>query len=212
MGLAPQLAAQARVPLAPRFEVPADRVEKPGLALGLFMEGRPAEETGAQLCVPADVVPLAHLILEEPRQQEALRARHFHHQAVAEQGRVRHKVVEQRAEIRGSGPFGVGLRGDLSVVRQHTGVVKQLLSIDTGLGDVPEACEEELQDVPMIGREQFLQWFIKEQVEEVSSMSSLLTVVERAQANPLLAEEYLARESAAEAVDPTAPHAAGGAL
>jgi len=60
--------------------------------------------------------------------------------------------------------------------------------------------------------EQFIQWFIKEQVEEVSSMSSLLTVVERARENPLLAEEYLARESAAEAEDPTAPHAAGGAL
>src|SRR5213594_3503921 len=41
--------------------------------------------------------------------------------------------------------------------------------------------------------EQFLQWFIKEQVEEVSSMSSLLTVVERARSNPLMAEEYLAR-------------------
>ena len=60
--------------------------------------------------------------------------------------------------------------------------------------------------------EQFVQWFIKEQVEEVSSMSSLLTVVERARENPLLAEEYLARESAAEAADPTAPNAAGGAL
>src|SRR4051794_38299394 len=60
--------------------------------------------------------------------------------------------------------------------------------------------------------EQFMQWFIKEQVEEVSSMSGLLTVVQRAQENPLLAEEYLARESAAEAEDPTAPHAAGGAL
>ena len=60
--------------------------------------------------------------------------------------------------------------------------------------------------------EQFMQWFIKEQVEEVSSMSGLLTVVERARANPLMVEEYLARESVAEAVDPTAPHAAGGAL
>jgi hypothetical protein len=37
-------------------------------------------------------------------------------------------------------------------------------------------------------------------------------VVERARDNPLQAEEYLARESAAEAADPTAPHAAGGAL
>ena len=31
-------------------------------------------------------------------------------------------------------------------------------------------------------------------------------------ANPLMAEEYLAREDFPEAVDPTAPHAAGGAL
>ena len=33
--------------------------------------------------------------------------------------------------------------------------------------------------------EQFMQWFIKEQVEEVSSMTSLLKVVERARENPL---------------------------
>jgi bacterioferritin B len=60
--------------------------------------------------------------------------------------------------------------------------------------------------------EQFMLWFIKEQVEEVSSMSDLLRVVERARENPLQAEEYLARESTAEAVDATAPPAAGGAL
>jgi ferritin len=60
--------------------------------------------------------------------------------------------------------------------------------------------------------EQFMLWFIKEQVEEVSSMSDLLRVVERARENPLLAEEYLAREAAGEAVDATAPAAAGGAL
>jgi ferritin len=57
-----------------------------------------------------------------------------------------------------------------------------------------------------------MQWFIKEQVEEVSSMSDLLKVVERARDNPLLAEEYLAREASGEAVDATAPAAAGGAL
>jgi len=61
--------------------------------------------------------------------------------------------------------------------------------------------------------EQFMQWFIKEQVEEVASMSDLLRVVERARDNPLLAEEYLAREAPGEeAADPTAPPAAGGAL
>jgi bacterioferritin B len=61
--------------------------------------------------------------------------------------------------------------------------------------------------------EQFMQWFIKEQVEEVASMSDLLRVVERSRENPMLAEEYLARESPGnEGADPTAPAAAGGAL
>ena len=58
-----------------------------------------------------------------------------------------------------------------------------------------------------------MQWFIKEQVEEVSTMSDLLKIVERSRDNPLLAEEYLARESIGEeGDDPTAPDAAGGAL
>ena len=61
--------------------------------------------------------------------------------------------------------------------------------------------------------EQFMQWFIKEQIEEVATMSDLLRVVERSGENPLLAEEYLAREAPGEeAADPTAPPAAGGAL
>jgi bacterioferritin B len=61
--------------------------------------------------------------------------------------------------------------------------------------------------------EQFMQWFIKEQIEEVATMSDLLRVVERAADNPLLAEEYLARESLGdEGDDPTAPPVAGGSL
>jgi len=61
--------------------------------------------------------------------------------------------------------------------------------------------------------EQFMQWFIKEQIEEVASMNDLLKVVTRAQDNPLLAEEYLAREAPAEeGADPTAPPVAGGPL
>ena len=61
--------------------------------------------------------------------------------------------------------------------------------------------------------EQFMQWFIKEQVEEVATMSDLLRVVERARQDPLRAEEYLAREAPGdEGEDPTAPPVAGGAL
>jgi ferritin len=41
----------------------------------------------------------------------------------------------------------------------------------------------------------FLQWFVKEQLEEVASMDQLLRVVQRAgEANLLRVEEYLARE------------------
>ncbi|HVF79623.1 MAG TPA: ferritin [Solirubrobacteraceae bacterium] len=61
--------------------------------------------------------------------------------------------------------------------------------------------------------EQFMQWFIKEQIEEVASMNDLLKVVTRARDNPLLVEEYLARETPAdEGPDPTAPPVAGGPL
>ena len=61
--------------------------------------------------------------------------------------------------------------------------------------------------------EQFMQWFIKEQVEEIASMSALLRVVERSRENPMFAEDFLAREHPeGEADDATAPAAAGGTL
>ncbi len=62
--------------------------------------------------------------------------------------------------------------------------------------------------------EEFLNWFLKEQREEVSSMSDLLKLVQRAsESNLLLAEESLSRVPVGDAgVDPSAPPAAGGAL
>ncbi len=62
--------------------------------------------------------------------------------------------------------------------------------------------------------EQFLQWFLKEQLEEVSSMSQLLVTVKRAaQVSILLAEQQLASTQVGDGgVDPDAPAAAGGAL
>jgi bacterioferritin B len=60
--------------------------------------------------------------------------------------------------------------------------------------------------------EQFMQWFVKEQVEEVKLMTDLLNVVERAKDDPLHGEEYLARQGLGEqGEDPTAPPPAGGA-
>lgn len=60
--------------------------------------------------------------------------------------------------------------------------------------------------------EQFMLWFLKEQVEEVASMSTLLAIVERAD-NLFDIENFLARETVGDAGhDPNMPPTAGGAL
>ena len=57
--------------------------------------------------------------------------------------------------------------------------------------------------------EQFMQWFIKEQVEEVATMSDLLAVVTRNRDDIEDIEEYVAREQGGADADPTAPRIAG---
>jgi ferritin len=59
--------------------------------------------------------------------------------------------------------------------------------------------------------EQFMQWFLKEQVEEEATMSELLDVAERVREYPMTLEEYIAREHpGGAAADASAPEAAGG--
>jgi ferritin len=61
--------------------------------------------------------------------------------------------------------------------------------------------------------EQFMQWFLKEQVEEVAQMTTLLNVVTRAGGNLFDVETFLARESVGDdGDDALAPRTAGGAL
>ncbi|GAA4806914.1 ferritin [Nocardioides caeni] len=57
--------------------------------------------------------------------------------------------------------------------------------------------------------EQFMQWFIKEQVEEVATMNDLLAVVTRSKADINAIEDWVAREAGGESADATAPPAAG---
>jgi len=59
--------------------------------------------------------------------------------------------------------------------------------------------------------EQFVQWFLKEQVEEEATMSELLEVAERVRELPMTLEEFIAREGPGQqGADPNAPEAAGG--
>ena len=57
--------------------------------------------------------------------------------------------------------------------------------------------------------EQFMQWFIKEQVEEVATMNDLLAVVSRSKDDINAIEDWIAREAGGESSDATAPTAAG---
>jgi ferritin len=60
--------------------------------------------------------------------------------------------------------------------------------------------------------EQFMLWFLKEQVEEVAAMTTLLNIAERAD-NLFDIENYIARETIGDGGrDASAPDAAGGAL
>lgn len=61
--------------------------------------------------------------------------------------------------------------------------------------------------------EQFMQWFLAEQVEEIAQMSTLLNVLKRGKGNLFDVENFLAREALTGAApDASAPRAAGGAL
>ncbi|MDV6274597.1 ferritin [Rhodococcus erythropolis] len=60
--------------------------------------------------------------------------------------------------------------------------------------------------------EQFMQWFLKEQVEEVASMTTLLTIADRAGANLFDLEDFVSREMSTVADTTGAPNAAGGTI
>jgi ferritin len=93
------------------------------------------------------------------------------------------------------------------------GPVRMALDQEKRVTDEINALFKLARDTGDFQAEQFLTWFVKEQVEEVSSMNDLLNVVERAKDNPLLAEDFLAREQVGDqGADPTAPPAAGGML
>jgi ferritin len=79
------------------------------------------------------------------------------------------------------------------------------------VGDQIEGLSQAARDEKDYLSEQFLIWFLKEQVEEVAKMSSLLQVAERERANPSRVEDFIVREAFdREEDDLLAPKAAGG--
>jgi len=139
-------------------------------------------------------------------------AAHFYRQALEERNHAMMLVqylldAGERATVPGVEPPETGFSDVVAPValalEQERSVTEQIVELGRIARDEGE----------LVG-EQFLHWFLQEQREEVSSMSDLLAIVERANAsNILLAEEYLARNPVGDAGAATAaPPAAGGAL
>lgn len=138
-------------------------------------------------------------------------ARHFYAQAVEERNHAMMIVqyfLDRDVEVELSGidparshfasprePIALALQQEKAVTEQ----IVQLVGTARDEGDY-------------LG-EQFMQWFLKEQVEEVASMSTLLTVADRAGTNLFDLEAFVAREmNTATGESVGAPTAAGGAL
>jgi ferritin len=88
--------------------------------------------------------------------------------------------------------------------------VRMALEQEERVGEEINALFKLARDTDEFRAEQFMQWFVKEQVEEVALMQDLLNVVERSRDNLPLVEDFLAREQPGEGDDPTAPPVAGG--
>jgi bacterioferritin B len=141
-----------------------------------------------------------------------LLARHFYRQSVEERNHammIVQYLLDSQAPVRIPAVAAprtefedpiAPVRLALEQERKVTEEIKELAKLARAEGD-------------LVG-EQFLTWFLKEQLEEMASMSDLLRTVERAsETNILLAEAYLARTQVGDAgSSENAPPAAGGAM
>ena len=141
-----------------------------------------------------------------------LLARHFYRQAVEERN---HAMIIVQYLLDAQAPVTIP-----AVTAPQTTFADQIEPVRLALAQ-EKAVTGQIQELAKLARaegdlvgEQFLAWFLKEQLEEMSSMADLLRTVERAvETNILLAESYLARRQVGdEGKSDNAPPAAGGAL
>lgn len=137
-------------------------------------------------------------------------AKHFYAQAVEERNHAMMLVqylLDRGVRVEIPGVDGVRNQFDtardalalaLEQEKTVTEQVSRLAAVARDEGDYPG--------------EQFMQWFLKEQVEEEALMSSLVRVADRAGANLFDLENFVAREIESPGRVSDAPVAAGGRL
>lgn len=138
-------------------------------------------------------------------------ARHYYRQALEERNHAM-MIVQYMLDR----DLPVEIPGTGEVVNDFTEVVEPIRLALEQEKKVTEQIEELFRAARAEGDalgEQFLLWFLKEQVEEVSAATTLLTVAERAGSNLFDLEYYVAREQIGDGGEShDAPPAAGGAL
>jgi len=138
-------------------------------------------------------------------------AAHFYRQSVEERNHAMMLVQylldrDVRVHIPGVGD----VRNDFSSVQEP---IKLALVQEQEVTAQIEALFRAARDESDALGEQFMLWFLKEQVEEVASMQTLLAVAERAGDNLFHLEDFVARETVGDSGgDTSAPEAAGGVL
>jgi ferritin len=133
----------------------------------------------------------------------------FYDQAVEERG---HALMMSKylldLGIRPAVPGVVEPRGEFKDIVEPIAIaLAQERKVTDQISELAAIAREEHDFVS----EQFVQWFLKEQVEEIDLMSTLLSTAERSRERPLDIEDFIAREGiGGVGEDPTAPAAAGG--
>ena len=132
----------------------------------------------------------------------------FYRQALEERSHAMMMVqylldVDEQVEI-------PDIKGQQTKFEDDVAPVKLALEQEERVGEEIYSLFELARETKDYRAEQFMQWFVKEQVEEVRLMQDILNIVERSKDNMLLVEEFIAREAPGEGAEDDAPPEAGG--
>ena len=138
-------------------------------------------------------------------------AKHFYKQSVEERNHGMALVQymldrDHHVEIPGTGDVRNDFSGPVELVELALNQEKEVAADISAMAKAARAEEDYIS-------EQFTQWFLKEQVEEIAQMNTLLTILKRADGNMFEVEAHLHRESVGNGgADANMPPVAGGAL
>ncbi|PXY34895.1 bacterioferritin [Prauserella sp. PE36] len=137
-------------------------------------------------------------------------AKYFYAQAIEERNHAMALVqymmdTDHHVDIPGTGD----VRNDFADARE---LIELALEQEKEVAADIKALAKAARDEDDYTSEQFIQWFLKEQVEEISKMTTLLNIYDRAKGDLFEVEKFLDREGTGDGDDSGMPPVAGGKL